>query len=81
MTTFQRPGTTSLAGAAPMSVLTWRRQRLLEVGFPWALADQLAHGRVDLHEILALVDRGCPPELAAAILKPIETQDRSGTQP
>lgn len=81
MTTFQRPGTAGPAGAIPTSVLTWRRRRLLEVGFPEALADQLARGRVDLHEILGLVDCGCPPELAAAILKPIDTQHRSGTQP
>ena len=27
---------------------------------------------VDLHELLVLVDRGCPPELAARILAPLD---------
>jgi hypothetical protein len=42
----------------------------LEYGFPPALADALARDRVDLHALLQLVDRGCPPELAARILSP-----------
>jgi hypothetical protein len=28
---------------------------------------------VDVHALLQLVDRGCPPELAARILSPIGT--------
>lgn len=79
MTTFQRPradGRTS----APMSVFTWRQRQLLDVGFPVALADTLARGGVDLHEILGLVDAGCPPELAASILSPVDTAERSGTR-
>lgn len=27
--------------------------------------------RLDLHELLQLIDRGCPPELAARILAPL----------
>jgi hypothetical protein len=27
---------------------------------------------VDLHELLVLVDRGCPPPLAARILAPLD---------
>jgi hypothetical protein len=64
-----------------MSVLAWRRARLLDAGFPDPLAEELARGRVDLHEILGLVDGGCPPELAAAILNPIDAQSGSGTHP
>jgi hypothetical protein len=33
----------------------------------------LAHQeQVDLHELLKLVDRGCPPHLAARILAPLD---------
>jgi hypothetical protein len=40
----------------------WRVQRLLTAGFELALAEQLARqGNVDLHELLELVDRNCPP--------------------
>ena len=40
----------------------WRVQRLLTAGFELALAERLARqGNVDLHELLELVDRGCPP--------------------
>ena len=55
----------------PADVVTWRRCRLLEVGFPAALAERLAAGRIDLHALLQLVDRGCPPELAARLLAPL----------
>jgi hypothetical protein len=54
-------------------LLTWRAKRLLRAGFPGDLADRLASDhRVDLHELLELTDRGCPPELAARILAPLE---------
>lgn len=56
----------------PVDVVAWRRCRLLEHGFGLALADTLAHERVDLHRLLALVDAGCPPELAARILAPVD---------
>jgi hypothetical protein len=59
------------AGGA-VDVTAWRRCRLLDAGFPPALADRLAAGRLDLHELLQLVDRGCPPELAARILEPVD---------
>ena len=50
----------------------WREGRLLSAGFGPELADVLAHQeRVDLHELLKLVDRGCPPHLAARILAPL----------
>jgi hypothetical protein len=52
----------------------WRRQRLLLAGFDEQLAGQLADDRagIDLHELLVLVDRGCPPALAARILAPVD---------
>jgi hypothetical protein len=39
------------------------------------LADALAgDGGTDVHALLELVDRGCPPELAARILAPLEPE-------
>ncbi len=53
-------------------VVDWRRHVLGEAGFPDRLAAELAaDGGVDLHDLLKLVDRGCPPELAARILAPL----------
>jgi hypothetical protein len=57
----------------PAEVTDWRRCRLIEAGFPLVLATTLARTpSVDLHALLQLVDRGCPPELAARILAPVE---------
>lgn len=62
-----------LGRGAPDDVTCWRRCRLLEAGFDDAMADRLAASRsVDLHALLQLVDRGCPPALAARILAPID---------
>jgi hypothetical protein len=45
----------------------------MSAGFGPDLADVLAHQeQVDLHELLKLVDRGCPPHLAARILAPLD---------
>lgn len=55
-----------------VDVRTWRLCWLLEAGFPQPLAARLADTpSVDLHALLELVDRGCPPELAARILEPL----------
>jgi hypothetical protein len=54
-------------------VIGWRRRRLLDAGFPRRLALSLAATPgIDLHALLELVDRGCPPELAARILSPVQ---------
>jgi hypothetical protein len=46
----------------------------MQSGFPQPLAARLAKGPgYDLHALLALVERGCPPELAIRILAPLET--------
>ncbi len=65
-------------GIAPLSpVAQWRRQRLREAGFPARLAADLAADcTVDLHAVLDLVDRGCPPVLAARILAPLDDRGR-----
>lgn len=50
-------------------VFAWRRERLMAVGFDEETAALLAGQRgVDLHAVLALVARGCPPHLAARIM-------------
>ena len=54
------------------AVTDWRERMLASAGFDDALATRLAGERdVDLHALLELVDRGCPPPLAARILAPL----------
>jgi hypothetical protein len=49
----------------------WRADCLIRAGFAPPLAHALARDSAfDLHALLELVDRGCPPELAARILAP-----------
>ena len=51
----------------------WRRRRLIAAGFDAELAAQLASdSAIDLHELLVLLDRGCPPALAARMLAPLD---------
>ena len=59
---------------APLDpVAEWRRRRLLAAGFASDLAAHLAENcAIDLHAMLELIDRGCPPELAARILAPLD---------
>jgi len=53
-------------------VMRWRRALLVEAGFEDDLAGELAaDGSYDLHELLGLIDRGCPPGLAVRILAPL----------
>jgi hypothetical protein len=52
-------------------VRAWRVCWLLECGFSPELAESVAGTGVDLHALLELVDRGCPPDLAARILAPL----------
>jgi hypothetical protein len=59
----------------PRDVRAWRLCWLLDAGFERPLAERLAETpTVDLHALLELVDRGCPPELAARILEPLPGQ-------
>ncbi len=54
-------------------VLTWRRRQLVAVGFEPALAGRIAQdASYDLHALIELVERGCPPRLAVQILAPLE---------
>jgi hypothetical protein len=57
----------------PADVLAWRSDLLRQAGCEPGLAWQLAaDGAIDLHDLLNLIDRGCPPELAARILAPLD---------
>jgi hypothetical protein len=57
-------------------VVAWRRGRLERAGFDPDVAESFAADRrVDLHALLDLVDRGCPPHLAARILAPLDQED------
>jgi hypothetical protein len=58
---------------AATEVERWRRARLEASGMPAQLAAELAASDAyDLHSLLDLLDRGCPPELAARILAPLD---------
>jgi hypothetical protein len=58
--------------AVAPDVRDWRRHVLQQAGFDHTLARELAaDGGVDLHDVLKLVDRGCPPDLAARIVAPL----------
>lgn len=53
-------------------VRSWRLCWLLDADFDEELAHRLAEStEVDLHALLELVDKGCPPALAARILAPV----------
>ena len=53
-------------------VVEWRRRRLVEAGFPPALATRAAdNAGFDLHALIEFAERGCPPELAVRILAPL----------
>ena len=58
-------------------VVAWRRRKLQRAGFGPDLADAVARDcAMDLHALLELVDRGCPPHLAARILAPLDAERR-----
>ncbi len=72
MTLHKSQAAPACSGGPPVDVQTWRRCRLLEAGFPSAVADAVAADpHFDLHALLQLVDRGCPPALAVRIMAPL----------
>ena len=67
-----------LQAAAP-DVVAWRRRQLIEAGFQPGLAACVAGDpQFDVHALIELAERGCPPALAARILAPLE---ESGARP
>ena len=56
-----------------LEFVTWRREQLAHYGFPLRLASQVARNQhFDLHALIELAERGCPPEIAVRILTPLE---------
>jgi hypothetical protein len=54
-------------------IVVWRERCLRADGFPAALAAPLAADlRVDVHALIELRERGCPPALPARILAPLD---------
>jgi hypothetical protein len=68
----RRPTADDIAQVAdPLSA--WRAERLRVAGFDPALAERVASERgFDVHALLELTDRGCPPELAVRIVAPLD---------
>ena len=56
-------------------VVRWRHEQLTRCGFPLPLAAHLAKdSRYDLHALIELVERGCPPALAVRIVAPLDDE-------
>lgn len=61
-----------LTGRVPGDLISWRTRRLVAAGLPESAARRIAQNEdVDLHALLSLIDRGCPPQLAARITAPL----------
>jgi hypothetical protein len=53
-------------------------EQLVRAGFEAELAASVAVDRaMDLHALIELVERGCPPKLAARILAPLDREGKS----
>jgi hypothetical protein len=60
-------------GAA--AIISWRYDRLRRAGLDAKPAEVLSHeSDLDLHALIELIERGCPPELAVRILAPLDTE-------
>ena len=61
--------------ATRQGLVRWRREQLVHSGFPFPVAARLAEdSRYDLHALIELVERGCPPALAVRILAPLDDE-------
>ena len=66
---------TRVGDLARPEVIDWRERQLRASGFPSSLAvDAALDERIDLHALIELVERGCPPDLAIRIIAPLESQ-------
>jgi hypothetical protein len=64
--------TVSSLKPADVEVNRWRREQLVLSGFSLPLAARVAGDPgYDLHQLIQLVEQGCPPELAVRILAPL----------
>lgn len=77
-----RPKTTAASRArwdpdVDGDLIGWRRRQLSRAGFGTDLAARVAADRsMDIHALLELIDLGCPPELAARIVAPLDREDQ-----
>jgi hypothetical protein len=63
----------------PGSVARWRADQLARAGVPPRLAERLAYDRrIDVHALIELIERGCPPETACRILWPLDGSEAPG---
>jgi hypothetical protein len=61
--------------AAAAEITSWRYERLRRAGVDAEPAEALSHDRdCDLHALIELIERGCPPGLAARILAPLDME-------
>ena len=64
---------TDLQDTRTVQLVAWRRDQLTAAGFPLPLAIRIARdSRCDIHTLIELVERGCPPNLAARIAAPLD---------
>lgn len=57
-------------------LIAWRQAQLRRAGFDSPLAASIATEQaIDLHALIELVERGCPPPLAARILAPLDHEE------
>lgn len=55
--------------------IAWRHRNLVDAGFAEGVASTVAIDPcIDMHALLQLTDRGCPPELAVKILAPLREE-------
>lgn len=72
-------GSAGRVGAAPAepggNLVAWRERRLVRAGVGADLAAEIAADcAMDLHAMIELLERGCPPELATRILAPLDDE-------
>jgi hypothetical protein len=68
-------GTDTAREETRQGLVRWRREQLVHSGFPFPVAARLAKdSRYDLHALIELVERGCPPDLAARILASLDDE-------
>jgi len=61
--------------SAAAGIASWRYERLRRAGLDAEPAEVLSHeSDLDLHALIELIERGCPPGLAARILAPLDTE-------
>lgn len=67
--------TKATSDRANHDLVCWRREQLVDSGFPLPRAARVAKDpRYDLHALIELVERGCSPELAVRILAPLDEE-------